>query len=105
MNKCFLLLAIVLIGISGLKSYSATYHDLVTKSDNNRLLPSYEPGIAYSIYIPGKEIEKGKFTPASIIKMKKLDKKYYMPSKIHIKTKSRFYIDKNDKGIPSASIQ
>lgn len=58
----------------------------------------------YSIIIPGKEISDGKFTPAKIIDINRVDPKYVAPNRIHIKTKQYYSISKFDKLFPSLSL-
>lgn len=87
---------------------SATYINFDSQVQKTELAPTtlIQPAFnGYEIFIPGKEIEPGKFTPAQIIRMHKLEQKYYLPSKIYLKTKKKYFIDKYDKGFPSSTIQ
>ncbi len=106
MRYFYIIFIIYLISVKPL--FSATYLQYGSQIQNSEFsaTPFLQPAFnGYEIIIAGKEVEPNKFTPAQIIKMYKLDQKYYMPSKIYIKTKKLYYIDKYDKGFPSSTIQ
>ncbi len=59
---------------------------------------------AYSIYIPGKSLGNGDFTPAKIINIPRVKQGDYLPNSVHVKTKQRVAIDSKSNLLYSSTL-
>ncbi len=73
------------------------------KAASNSLIAGANKNYAYSIYIPGDEVN-GEHKAAKIINIPYLTSDKYLPNSIHIKTKQRVSIDKNTNSIYSSTL-
>ncbi len=70
-----------------------------------RLARESKKNIAYTIHIPGKDLGSGMSTEPKVFNIPIVGKEYYMPNRVHIKTRSKINQPKNAKGFSSSVIQ